>query len=222
MTQVYAVEKETNLVKYIAASLYLLKDIIHSKGLQESDFYFLGDIDMKYVSRVVYVDGECIYNNVDFWLNRATDIADNYDEHTVIDMIGNPVDKKRFDIERYSNATRIACIDGTIGEAAYNIDVAQEMIALFKEECRLTKFTGITPLEIATKLTQAYTLILTGSFREARTVISQLEYDSFLTEERVNKYLAMLAAADAITYAEDDELVFTTDSTDSESESDPE
>lgn len=52
---------------------------------------------------------------------------------------------------------------------------------------------------------------MTGSFREAKSIIQGLEPDPFLTEERKQKYIDMLDAADAIEYASDDELIFDTD-----------
>ena len=69
MNQYYAVEKESNKLKYVADSLYLLKSAIAKDEHEESEFYILGDINMKYVSRIVYIDGVCVYNNKDYWLN---------------------------------------------------------------------------------------------------------------------------------------------------------
>ena len=129
----------------------------------------------------------------------------------MLDFLGQPVTYDRYVDEFNNNINRIREMDGTIGEVMYNIDVGYEMIALFKEECRLTKFTGITPLEIGVKLADAYSLIMTGSFREAKSIIQGLEPDPFLTEERKQKYIDMLDAADAIEYASDDELIFDTD-----------
>lgn len=213
MKQFYALDKATREIAYQSASLFMLKDAIKYDKRDEADFIFTEDTDMKYLSRVVYVDDQCIYNNKDFWTNSAADIIENYDEHTVLDFLGKPVDKVRFEVEYNSNASRIAAIDGVAGEVDYNIEVANEMIALFKEECILTKFIGITPLEIAEKLAPAYTLVLTGSFREAKAVFQALDTDPFLTEERKQKYIDMLDAADSIEYASDDELIFTTEPT---------
>lgn len=213
MKQFYALDKATREIAYQSASLFMLKDAIKYDNRDEADFIFTEDIDMKYLSRVVYVDDQCIYNNKDFWTNSAADIIENYDEHTVLDFLGKPVDKVRFEVEYNSNSSRIAAIDGVAGEVDYNIEVANEMIALFKEECILTDFIGITPLEIAEKLAPAYTLVLTGSFREAKTVFQALDTDPFLTEERKQKYIDMLDAADSIDYASGDELIFTTEPT---------
>lgn len=213
MKQFYALDKATREIAYQSASLFMLKDAIKYDKRDEADFIFTEDTDMKYLSRVVYVDDQCIYNNKDFWTNSAADIIENYDEHTVLDFLGKPVDKVRFEVEYNSNASRIAAIDGVAGEVDYNIEVANEMIALFKEECILTKFIGITPLEIAEKLAPAYTLVLTGSFREAKAVFQALDTDPFLTEERKQKYIDMLDAADSIEYASGDELIFTTEPT---------
>lgn len=211
MNQLYAIDKKTNAISFMAANLALAKLKIESLGKTLDDFLILGDLGMKYVSRIVFVDGECVYNNVDFWLNHSGDILDEYDSHEVIDILGNAVGIDRYRVEMNSNINRCAAIDGRPGEVTYNIEVANEMIALFKEECILTDFKGITPLEIAAKLAQAFTLVLTGSFREAKTVFQALETDPFLTAARKQKYIDMLEAADSIEYASEDELIFTTE-----------
>ena len=211
MNQLYAIDKKTNAISFMAANLALAKLKIESMGKTLDDFLILGDLGMKYVSRIVFVDGKCVYNNVDFWLNHSGDILDEYDSHEVIDILGNAVGIDRYRVEMNSNINRCAAIDGRPGEVTYNIEVANEMIALFKEECILTDFKGITPLEIAAKLAQAFTLVLTGSFREAKAVFQALETDPFLTADRKQKYVDMLDAADSIEYASEDELIFTTE-----------
>ena len=164
---------------------------------------------MKYISRIVHVDGECVYNNKEFWLNGAPSILENYEEHEVIDFLGNQVDRIRFETEYNSNSSRISNIDGIAGEVEYNIEIGNEMIALFKEECILTDFKDITPMEIAAKLAQAYTLVMTGSFREAKQIFVAIETDPFLTAERKQKYIDMLDAADAIEYATEEDFLYT-------------
>lgn len=211
MNQIYAIDKDTNAIAYTAANMALLKAKLAEVGKTLDEFLILGDMGMKFVSRIVYVDGACIYNNCDYWLNHGHEILDDYDQHEVKDILGNDVDIIRYRSELDSNITRITQIDGRPGEVEYNMEVASEMIALFKEECILTKFTGITPLEIAGKLAPAYTLVLTGSFREAKTVFQALDTDPFLTEERKQKYINMLDAADSIEYASDDEFIYTTE-----------
>lgn len=156
---------------------------------------------MKYISRIVYVDGKCIYNNKEFWTQYAEDIFDNYAEHNIKDFMGQPVDRARFATEMNSNITRISAIDGVAGEVDYNITVGNEFISLFREECIFTDFQTVTPLDIAQKLLTVISLVQTGSFREAKMVLKTIEPDAFLTTERLKKYEDMLDAADAITYA---------------------
>lgn len=203
MQKIYAVEKSTNLLKYTADSLALMKQVIKDADRQENEFYILGDIDMKFVSRITYVDGECVYNKKSFWFEAAKDILDNYEEHEVLDFLGQPVSKLRFETEFNSNSSRIAAIDGLSGEVLYNIEVAAEFISLFKEETVYTDFVNITPDELMVKLAPVVVALNTGSFREAKHAIMAMENDSFLTPERVAKYVAMMDAADAIDYAED-------------------
>jgi hypothetical protein len=211
MNQFYAVNKKTNLLTHIAASLALIKARMQELGEKEEDFYILQDIDMKYISRVVYVDGECVYNNKDFWMKEAPTILENFDKHEVKDFMSKAVDFYRFTTEYNSNISRISAIDGVAGEVDYNITVGNEFISLFREECVFTDFETVTPLEIAQKLLTVISLVQTGSFREAKMVLKNIEPDAFLTEERLHKYEDMLDAADAITYATYEDFFYTAD-----------
>lgn len=209
INQVYAINKKTYMLEYGSANLYLLRDKLKADGKNEIDYLIVGDLNMKHVSRITYVDGKCIYNNVDFWKNDAVAILEDYDEHKVIDFLGDAVNKDRFQIELNNNQSRISGIEGVPGEVLYNIEVASEFISLFKEETVYTEFVNITPDELMAKLAPVVTALTTGSFREAKHAIQAMEYDSFLTDERVAKYVAMMDAADAIEYAEPSEKVFT-------------
>jgi len=197
------------MLEYGSANLYLLRDKLKADGKNEIDYLIVGDLNMKHVSRITYVDGKCVYNNVDFWKNDAVNILEDYDEHTVIDFLGATVNKDRFQIELNNNQSRISGIEGVPGEVLYNIEVASEFISLFKEETVYTEFVNITPDELMAKLAPVVTALTTGSFREAKHAIQSMEYDSFLTEERVAKYVAMMDAADAITYATTEDFFYT-------------
>lgn len=209
MTKIYAIEKETNLLKYISDNLATLRGKIKNTGKTEDDFYILEDLDMKYISRISYVDGICVYNNKDYWMNDAKTILEDFDKHSVLDFLGKSVDFARFTTEMNSNITRISAIDGLAGEIDYNITVGNEFIALFREECVKTDFKGITPLEIGIKLAPVISLVQTGSFREAKQVLQTMETDPFLTEDRIAKYIAMMEAADAIEYATEEDYYYT-------------
>ena len=138
-----------------------------------------------------------------------TDILEHYDEHTVTDIFGEPIDKSRFELELYNNRDQLARIDGLAGEVEYNITVGNEFISLFREECVKTDFKTITPLQIAQKLAPIISLVQTGSFREAKQVLQTIENDQFLTPERVQKYIDMMDSADAITYATPEDFFYT-------------
>ena len=112
-------------------------------------------------------------------------------------------------MEANTNKERILAIDGIAGEVDYNIEIGNEFIALFREECVKTDFKTITPLQIAQKLSAVIGLVQTGSFREAKQVLQTIENDDFLTPERVSKYIAMMESADAIEYATDEDFFYT-------------
>ena len=208
----YAVNKETNLVKYSADNLYLLQHVFELYQDDINNYKILEDSGMKVVSRIIYVDGKCIYNSKSFWLSDTpAQILENYSEHEVLDVLGKPVDELRFKIEKDNNQSRLAAIENRAGEVCYNIEIGNEVIALFREECILTDFQGITPMQIGVKLAQAYTLLMTGSFREAKQIFMNVETDPFLTAERKQKYIDMLDSADAIRYADSGDYIFTTE-----------
>jgi hypothetical protein len=209
MNEYYAIDKETQKVVYKAASLFMLKNTIEYDKRDISEFIITEEINMKYLSRIVYVDGECVYNNKTLWTETAPTILEEFGEHEALDFMGRPVDKVRFETEFNSNSSRIANIDGVAGEVDYNITIGNEFIALFREECIFTDFKTVTPLEIAQKLMSVIALVQTGSFREAKLVLKTIENDAFLTTERIKKYEDMLDSADAITYATSEEFFYT-------------
>jgi hypothetical protein len=210
MNKYYAVNKENNLLTYISDNLVSLKNMITLNKKTVNEFYILGDVDMKYVSRITYIDGKCVYNNKEFWISaEAAEILNNYENHEVLDFLNQTVTKYRYETELNSNASRISAIDGVAGEVDYNISVGNEFIALFREECIFTDFQTVTPLEIAQKLMAVISLVQTGSFREAKLVLKTIENDAFLTPERIQKYEDMLDSADAITYATPEEFFYT-------------
>jgi len=209
MNEYYAIDKKTKQVVYQAASLFMLKNTMEYDKRDISEFIITEEMNMKYLSRIVYVDGECVYNNKDFWTKEAPTILEEFEEHEALDFMGKPVDKVRFETEFNSNSSRIANIDGVAGEVDYNITVGNEFISLFREECIFTDFQTVTPLDIAQKLLTVISLVQTGSFREAKMVLKTVEPDAFLTTERLKKYEDMLDAADAITYATSEDYFYT-------------
>lgn len=201
MSHYYAINKQTEKLIHTASSLAILKARMQDLNESEEDFYILQDVNMKYISRIVYVDNECIYNNKDFWTITAPTLLAEYDTHDVVDFMGQSVDYYRFATELNSNTSRIAAIDGIAGQIEYNMTIGNELISLLREECIKTDLNKITPLQIAAKSAQIIPMLQTGSFREASQMINTLETDEFFTSERLAKYKAMLAAADVIEYA---------------------
>jgi hypothetical protein len=204
----YAINKETGILYCSAANLFLLKQFLIDTKQNIDDYLILEDLNMKHISRIVYVDNKCIYNNVDFWRNHCREILEDYESHNVIDFLGKPVSKDRYNIELNSNQSRISAIEDRAGEVSYNIEIGNEFISLFREECIFTDFETVTPLEIAQKLLTVISLVQTGSFREAKMVLKTVEPDAFLTPERLQKYEDMLDSADAITYATEEQFFY--------------
>lgn len=212
----YILIKRSDFSIYTTCDNYaFIKNIIAADpNIEEKDLIITKELEMHIVSRVVNVDGKCVYKNKDFWsqdFTVLTDILEHYDEHTITDIFGETVDKSRFELEWYNNRDQLARIDGLAGEVEYNINVGNEFISLFREECVKTDFKSITPLEIAQKLAPIISLVQTGSFREAKQVLQTIENDDFLTPERIPKYIAMMEVADVIDYATDEDFYYTAD-----------
>ena len=216
---IYVLNKEN--FKFIGRfdNMKFAKEMLNKEGILEDDCIFAEETGMKYVSRIVEVDGKVIYNNKDWWTKEAPYIIEDYENHSVYDFleVNKPEEERtkvsldRFKRELCQNVNRINEIDGRAGEVCYNIEIGNEVIALFREECILTDFQGITPMQIGAKLAQAYTLLMTGSFREAKQIFMSVETDPFLTAERKQKYIDMLDSADAIRYADAKDYIFTTE-----------
>lgn len=198
---IFVIKKTNWMLQGQFSNLVEAKHWIKNSTHKEEDFYITQDLNMKYISRIIYVDGECIYNNKDFWTILAPVLLDEYDKHTVLDFMGQPVDEYRYEVELNTNITRLTAIDGIAGEIDYNMTVGNELISLLREECVKTDLEEVTPLQIAAKTAQIIPMLQTGSFREAGQLIDTLEPDEFFTVERLAKYKDMLAAADVIKYA---------------------
>ena len=208
----YAIGKEDRRIHYTCPNKQNLDIMLANANDNISNYIILQEFDMKYVSRITYVDGKCVYNNREYWTKTAAEnplTLENYSEHEVLDFLGNPVTYDRYIDELNNNVNRLVVLDGIAGEVEYNITVGNEFISLFREECVKTDFKGITPLEIGMKLAPVISLVQTGSFREAKQVLQSMETDPFLTEERMEKYIAMMDAADAIEYATEEDFYYT-------------
>jgi hypothetical protein len=208
----YAIGKKDNTIHFICPNKQNLDTMMTQAKANIKDYLILQEFDMKYISRITYIDGECVYNNKEYWTKTAVEnplTLENYSEHEVKDFMGKDVTFDRYVDELNNNQSRLSVIDGVAGEVDYNITVGNEFISLFREECIFTDFESVTPLEIAEKLLTVISLVQTGSFREAKLVLKQVEPDAFLTEERLQKYEDMLDSADAITYATDEDFFYT-------------
>ena len=208
----YAIGKEDYTVHFICPNKQNLDIMMKQSGKNIKDYLILQEFDMKYISRITYIDGQCVYNNKEYWTKTAVEnplTLENYSEHEVKDFMGKDVTFDRYIDELNNNQSRLTVIDGVAGEVDYNITVGNEFISLFREECIFTDFETVTPLEIAQKLSSVIGLVQTGSFREAKQVLQTIENDDFLTPERIQKYIDMMESADVIDYATDEDFYYT-------------
>lgn len=184
--------------EYSAIEEYYSKE----KITDPSDFVVLMEAtQMIYISKICYVDGEIIYNNKDFWINKAHIVNNEFDSHAVLDWRGRPVSELEFKYEFRTNFSRISNVKSHADEVAYNIKIGAEYISLFREESISTPTDGIdSGLGIATSLSQLIPLVQTGSFKEAVIVMSFITRTNFLNDGLLKKYSDMLRAADIITY----------------------
>ena len=198
-----------------------VQNYISTKNLAENDYIILEEVGglMNYISQIVFKikDGEttCVYNDKSFWTSDLTDVLQNFNDYTFTDIFGEKVSFERFVSEMNANINRIAKIDGRPGQIKYDMDIGQEFITLFREECILTNFTknsNTSPMIIFSKLTTPIMMLSAGAMREAKQWLQANKtaiLDDFLTEERIEKYIDMLLAADAIEYATDEGYFYT-------------
>ena len=85
---IYIIKKTNWMLQGQFSNLVEAKRWIEKSTYKEEDFFITQDLNMKYISRIVYVDGECVYNNKDFWTILAPVLLDEYDKHTVLDFMG--------------------------------------------------------------------------------------------------------------------------------------
>lgn len=211
---IYIISKDVGRILGSFVNIKYAKEYAE-KYYDENYITYVEDITMKSISRTMMVDNVVIYNNKTFWLNESLKILDDYNNHTVVDIMGQPISKYRFEMEAHSNIDRLYKIDGRPGQIQYNMEIGQEFISLFREECILTKFTKETdtsPMIIFKKLDTVINMLQIGGFREARQYLQAYRAqirDDFLTNERIDKYIAMLNSADAIEYATDEDYFYT-------------
>lgn len=171
------------------------------------------------VCRCTYIiDGEgnktCIYNNTKWFIENAENVMTNYESYKVIDILGKEIGLDRFGKEFNLIKDRLASIDGRPGQIKYDMEVGQEFVSLFREECILTKFTkesNTSPMIIFSKLATVISMLSAGAFREARQWLQSYRNtikDDFLTDERIDKYIDMLNSADAIEYATEEDYFY--------------
>lgn len=200
---IYVVNETNGVLLCKADTLALARTFVGSITPVDplANYTYLERIDsMRYISRVTFVDGICIYNNKTFWQEQSHLIEQNYASHAVTDPFGAPVSLERFSTERHSNCTRLSAVEETPAEVDYNMTVGFEFVTLFREECILGDLGSQSAMGIAAATANLIPLVITGSFRESRTVLGAMTPDSFFTAPKLARYRDMLAAADIITY----------------------
>ncbi len=220
---VYLVNKILNTLVGTFDNTSYANDYLVEHGEDAENYFILTELDsMKYVNRIAYVDGKCVYNNKEFWTSDLSKFIAEYDKHTVQTILGDreTVNQARFISEYHNMINKINAIDGRAGQIEYNMQVGKEFVSLFREECILTNFTkesDTSPMKIFEKLTPVIAMLDAGAFREAKQYLAgyrQMLKDDFLTDERIDKYIAMLDAADAIEYATEEDYFYTAPETD--------
>ncbi len=215
---IFLIDKTTEKLLGVFANMEYTTQFLKERGRDADSCYVLTEMPiMKYVNRIAYVDGKCVYNNKEFWSSDLSKFIAEYDKHDVQTILGDKetVNQARFISEYHNMINKINAIDGRAGQIEYNMQVGKEFVSLFREECILTKFTkesDTSPMIIFEKLTPVIAMLDAGAFREAKQYLQGYRAkikDDFLTDERIDKYIAMLDAADAIEYATEEDYFYT-------------
>lgn len=210
----YVIEKISNKILSSGDTFLTSYEFVKNYPDGENVLKILEDVEMEAVSRIVYVDGKCVYKSPKFWSQNFTNFKNNYQSHKVVDILGQDMSLDRFKIEDDQNKKDIFTIDGRPGQIKYDMKVGEEFVSLFREECILTKFTkesNTSPMIIFSKLATVISMLSAGAFREARQWLQSHRNtikDDFLTDERIDKYIDMLNSADAIEYATEDDYFY--------------
>lgn len=106
---IYLVRNSMNYVIGIFDTISLANEYLNSIGITTfEDFSYLMRInDMKYISRICFVNDACIYNNKIFWTATAQNVLVNYDAYTVKDCFGVTIYKDQFKKELDTNSMRL-------------------------------------------------------------------------------------------------------------------
>ena len=67
----YAIGKEDNKVHFICPNKQNLDIMLEQAHEDINDYLILQEFDMRYISRITYVDGNCVYNNKEYWTKTA-------------------------------------------------------------------------------------------------------------------------------------------------------
>lgn len=208
----YAIGKEDNKIHFTCSNKQNLDIMLKNANADINDYIILQEFGMEYVSRIVYVDEKCIYNNKEYWIKTAVEnplTPETYADHVVIDVMGNPVPYDRYVDELNNNINRLSSLDGTAGAVHYNMRVGAEIVSLLREECIDKGHGNASPNSMLDKASDIILALYVGCFREVIPLMDAMERDDFFTDERIEKYKAMVNAADVINYADDGETVFT-------------
>ena len=203
----YAIGREDNTVHFISPNKQNL-DIMMKRAREDiKDYLILQEFDMKYVSRIAYVDGECVYNNKKYWTETALEnplTLENYSKHEVLDFMLQPVTFDRYTDELNNNVNALSVIDGISGQIKQNMEVGSEIVSNLREECITLGHGNVTPESMLLKAANLGIIVAlqTGCFREVIPLLDNMERDEFFTEERIQKYEEMIAAADVIDYGD--------------------
>ena len=84
---IYVLNKEN--FKFIGRfdTMKFVTEMLNKEGILEDDCIFAEETGMKYVSRIVEVDGKVIQNNKDRWATEAPYIIEDYETHSVYDFL---------------------------------------------------------------------------------------------------------------------------------------
>jgi len=203
---IYILNKKTWVVVAKFANLQLAQENLSKLN---GDYELLQEVDVSYVSQIVFVDSACIYNNISFWTGitkngnvpMLSEVITNYESHKVLDYLGNAVTKDRFILESGKNSARLSNIDGQPAETTLNKLIGSEFVGLFRSEFSRSNVDASMKYAIMSKMSGVCSALLDGAFDLAEYQITKITNDVFLTPERISKYTRMLVSADAFTYA---------------------
>lgn len=164
-----------------------------------------GDVVM--TTHTVTSEGLTIYFNHMLISDNRTDISNNLISGDLIAISVDGVtemtlDNALTDLAFVGDIAHVNDLTTYTNQVMWNLEIANQLIASVRGEMIEANLPsiGLNGSILLSKLSYVIGAVQVGMFKEAAEMMSALERDDFLTDNRINRYVDKLTSADAISY----------------------